>query len=114
MPSGTKYKTREDAQAYADEQDGAVMEMEDPNGGTYFVVVPKPFDQGKFYDDSRKARERDTNMQMYLQSTQGKNMGGVVVDELGYMRGGMKEEKRGPIKYADGGAISGKNFRGSF
>ena len=104
MPSGTKYKTREDAQAYADEQDGAVMEMEDPNGGTYFVVVPKPFYQGKFYDDSRKAREREEK----------KNMGGVVVDELGYMRGGMKEEKRGPIKYADGGAISGKNFRGSF
>ena len=104
MPSGTKYKTREDAQAYADEQDGAVMEMEDPNGGTYFVVVPKPFDQGKFYDDSRKAREREEK----------KNMGGVVVDELGYMRGGMKEEKRGPIKFADGGAISGKNFRGSF
>ena len=104
MPSGTKYKTREDAQAYADEQDGAVMEMEDPNGGTYFVVVPKPFDQGKFYDDSRKAREREEN----------KNVGGVVGDERGYMRGGMKEEKRGPIKYADGGAISGKNFRGSF
>ena len=103
MPSGTKYKTREDAQAYADEQDGAVMEMEDPNGGTYFVVVPKPFDQGKFYDDSRKAREREEK----------KNMGGVVVDELGYMRGGMKEEKRGPIKYADGGSISGYNLRGS-
>jgi hypothetical protein len=49
-----------------------------------------------------------------LKDAEGKNMGGAMVDELGYMRGGMREEKRGPIKYADGGAISGKNFRGSF
>ena len=40
-------------------------------------------------------------------------MGGSV-DELGYMRGGMTEEARGPIKYSKGGAIAGKNFKGSF
>ena len=40
-------------------------------------------------------------------------MGGSV-DELGYMQGGMTEEARGPIKYSKGGAIAGKNFKGSF
>jgi len=43
-----------------------------------------------------------------------KNMGGMMTDELGYMRGGMTEEARGPIKYSKGGAIAGKNFKGSF
>ena len=36
-------------------------------------------------------------------------------EDLGYMVGGvMKEKKRGPIKYAAGGAIKGKNFSGIF
>jgi len=43
-----------------------------------------------------------------------KNMGGMMTDELGYMRGGMTEEARSPIKYSKGGAIAGKNFKGSF
>jgi len=38
----------------------------------------------------------------------------MMTDELGYMRGGMTEEARGPIKYSKGGAIAGKNFKGSF
>ncbi len=41
-------------------------------------------------------------------------MGGMMTDELGYMQGGMTEKARGPIKYSKGGAIAGKNFRGSF
>ena len=41
-------------------------------------------------------------------------MGGMMTDELGYMQGGMTEEARGPIKYSKGGAIAGKNFKGSF
>ena len=44
----------------------------------------------------------------------GRNMGGMVKDELGYMGGGMSYSDRGPIKYSKGGAVSGKNFRGSF
>jgi hypothetical protein len=47
-------------------------------------------------------------------SPKNKNMGGAVVDDLGYMHGGMKEKKRGPVKYSVGGAIKGKNFAGSF
>jgi|TARA_R110000822_G_scaffold45985_2_gene122662 predicted butyrate kinase (DUF1464 family) len=42
-------------------------------------------------------------------------MGGGMMDEkLGYTRGGMAEEKRGPIKYSKGGAVKGRNYRGSF
>ena len=44
----------------------------------------------------------------------GRNMGGVVKDELGYMGGGVSYSDRGPIKYSKGGAVSGKNFKGSF
>jgi hypothetical protein len=36
-------------------------------------------------------------------------------EDLGYMVGGaMKEKKRGPIKYAAGGAVKGKKFSGIF
>ena len=44
----------------------------------------------------------------------GRNMGGMVKDELGYMGGGVSYGERGPVKYSKGGAVSGKNFKGSF
>lgn len=44
----------------------------------------------------------------------GRNMGGAVVDELGYMQGGMGFTERGPIRYAKGGAVKGKKFSGSY
>tara|TARA_R110000737_G_scaffold76480_1_gene107164 strand:- start:170 stop:568 length:399 start_codon:yes stop_codon:yes gene_type:complete len=56
----------------------------------------------KKYKAKRKAEELQVNM------------GGMITDELGYMQGGMTEEARGPIKYSKGGAIAGKNFKGSF
>jgi hypothetical protein len=40
--------------------------------------------------------------------------GGLIIDELGYENGGMSYSDRDPIKYSKGGAVSGKNFRGSF
>ena len=49
-----------------------------------------------------------------LDIPEGMNMGGVVVDELGYMHGGMNYTKRGPIKYAKGGAVRGRTFSGSY
>ncbi len=52
--------------------------------------------------------------QKALSEAEGKNMGGVVVDELGYMNGGVIEDTRGPIKYSKGGAVKGKTFRGSY
>ena len=39
---------------------------------------------------------------------------GGMVDELGYMHGGMPHGKREPIKYAAGGAVRGKRFVGTF
>ena len=57
--------------------------------------------------DQEKAGERARE---YLE---GQNMGDMV-DELGYMHGGMPLEKRGPIKYAAGGAVRGKRFVGTF
>jgi hypothetical protein len=49
-----------------------------------------------------------------LDIPEGMNMGGVVVDELGYMHGGMNYTKRGPIKYSKGGAVRGRTFSGSY
>tara|TARA_Y100000310_G_scaffold127229_1_gene126286 strand:+ start:470 stop:820 length:351 start_codon:yes stop_codon:yes gene_type:complete len=39
---------------------------------------------------------------------------GGIVDELGYMHGGVPHGERDPIKYAAGGAVRGKRFVGSF
>ena len=49
-----------------------------------------------------------------LDIPEGMNMGGVVVDELGYMKGGMSYNKKQPVKYSKGGAVRGKNFAGTF
>jgi len=50
---------------------------------------------------------------LYLSKSSEYNMGGMV-DELGYMHGGMAHGKRDPIKYASGGAVRGKRFVGTF
>ena len=59
--------------------------------------------------EEQKARARDQ-----LGVPEGMNMGGMMRDELGYMGGGMSYSKRGPVKYSKGGAIKGKNFKGSY
>ena len=48
-----------------------------------------------------------------VKDAEGRATGGMV-DELGYMHGGMPQGKRGPIKYATGGAVRGKRFVGTF
>ena len=48
------------------------------------------------------------------QPAEDRNMGGLIIDELGYENGGMSYSDRGPIKYSKGGAVKGKNFKGSF
>ena len=88
------YETREAAEAAAEEAAGQVIKMPD---GSFAVVPANPAPIGDYFEKPEK-----------------RAMGGAMVDELGYMRGGMTEEKRGPIKYAVGGAIKGKNFKGSF
>jgi hypothetical protein len=59
-------------------------------------------------------KEQKADARKQLNVPDGMNMGGVVKDELGYMGGGISYSDRGPIKYSKGGAVSGKNFRGSF
>ena len=59
----------------------------------------------KAYEKALRDAEKDNK----------RGMGGAMVDELGYTRGvKLDREKRGPIKYAVGGAIKGKNFTGIF
>jgi len=63
----------------------------------------------KMATPEQKAMARDQ-----LGVPEGMNMGGMMRDELGYMGGGMSYSKRGPIKYSKGGAIKGRDFKGSF
>ena len=49
-----------------------------------------------------------------LNIPEGMNMGGVIVDDLGYMQGGMSYDNKSGVKYSEGGAVKGKTFRGSF
>lgn len=92
--SKAPYATREAAEKAAEEKAGKVIKVE----GGFAVVPDNPAPIGEYFEKPPEKR----------------GMGGAMVDELGYMRGGMTEEKRGPIKYAVGGAIKGKNFTGIF
>ena len=58
--------------------------------------------------------EQTAEARKSLKIPDGMNMGGVVVDELGYMKGGMSYNKKQPVKYSKGGAFRGKNFAGTF
>ena len=67
------------------------------------------------------AKVRRAYLKAYSDVESGQSVGspekkatGGMVDELGYMHGGMPLEKRGPIKYAAGGAVRGKRFVGTF
>ena len=71
----------------------------------------------KMATPEQKAMARDQlgmNMGGMMQDMPGYMGGGMMDETLGYTRGGMTEEKRGPIKYSKGGAIKGKNFKGSY
>tara|TARA_R100000963_G_C4623997_1_gene90713 strand:+ start:143 stop:436 length:294 start_codon:yes stop_codon:yes gene_type:complete len=97
MPAGVIYPKRSDADAYANEMDGDVIE--NPNGEGW-VVVPKPMDIGKGFDE-------DT-----FSSPQNRNMGGTMDDEMGYMHGGMHGTPKKMFK--GGAAIKGRGFKGNF
>ena len=110
MPSGVRYSSQEAAQEYADTFDDATgataapLEMIDPDTEEpYWVVVNKnpPAITSEWEKEDAGAGAA-------------RNMGGVVVDELGYRQGGMNYTNRGPVKYAKGGAVRGKTFRGSY
>ena len=99
MPKGVTYTKQSDAEEYASEVGGTVVPVDkDGDGATDGFNVIEPQEPGKDEVITKGLR----------------NMGGMMTDELGYMRGGMTEEARSPIKYSKGGAIAGKNFKGSF
>jgi len=91
--------------------DAAVIEA---MGITTSKEEENPYDVEQSMIVIKKATPEQTEKAREQLGVQKFEMGGSV-DELGYMYGGvMKETKRGPIKYSAGGAIKGKNFRGSF
>lgn len=86
-----------------DEKRSFVAEIQGVGGDTVAGLAGDALNEA--YEKALRDAEEEDNK---------RGMGGAMVDELGYMRGGMTEEKRGPIKYAVGGAIKGKNFTGIF
>jgi hypothetical protein len=64
--------------------------------------------------DDGQVREAYTRTRNASQNKAVGRRDGGMMDELGYMNGGMSYSDRGPVKYSKGGAISGKNFKGSF
>ena len=119
MPEGVTYTKQSEAAAYAKTVGGTVVPVDrDGDGVTDGFNVIEQQQPGR--DEGVTGRTFEgSSVDSATGATSGpttvlRNMGGAMVDELGYMRGGMTEEKRGPIKYAVGGAIKGKNFTGIF
>jgi hypothetical protein len=78
----------------------------DPEASEYDKAWSKNILKNATEEQKSAAREQ-------LNVPDGMNMGGVV-DELGYMGGGVSYSDRGPIKYSKGGAVKGKKFAGNF
>lgn len=91
--------------------DADVMEA---MGITTSEVEENPDDVKESMSIIKKATSEQLEKSRKQLGVQKFEMGGMMTDELGYMQGGMTEEARGPIKYSKGGAIAGKNFKGSF
>ena len=74
-----------------------------------------PFDTGYSTEILRRATpEQKAAAREDLNIPEGMNMGGVIVDDLGYMQGGMSYDNKSGVKYSKGGAVRGKNFAGTF
>jgi|TARA_R110002020_G_scaffold460844_1_gene679504 hypothetical protein len=108
MPEGGAiYKTREAAEKAAKEKAGRVIKVK----GGFAVVAANPAPIEEYF---KKPPETERNMGGMMQDMPGYMGGGMMDETLGYMHGGMAQKKRGPIKYSEGGAIKGRNFKGSF
>ena len=110
MPEGVTYTKESEAAEYAKRVGGTVVPVRDG----YKVMVPQEpgKDEGVTSGPTEVHGRKEGSVEFEGAST--RNMGGVVKDELGYMSGGVRYSDRGPIKYSKGGAVSGKNFKGSF
>ena len=95
MPAGVVYSKKSDADSYANEMDGDVIE--NPNGEGW-VVVPKPMDIGQAFGDGT------------FRPPENRNMGGMMDDEMGYMHGGMHGKPK--KMFTGGAAIKGRGFKG--
>ena len=131
MPEGVTYTKQSEAAAYAKSVGGTVVPVDRDGDGVTdgFNVIEQQQPgrdegvTGKTYEgssvnSSTGATSGPTtvlrNMGGMMQDMPGYMGGGMMGETLGYTRGGMTEEKRGPIKYSKGGAIKGKNFKGSY
>ena len=105
-----------------------VEEMEDARDRGKSTAGLKNKAMNKLEDETNKALDKQLRDEQLIEDY-GKDAakskgfltrraeGGTITmpEDLGYMVGGaMKEKKRGPIKYAAGGAIKGKKFSGIF
>ena len=117
MPEGVTYTKESDANDYAEKVGGTVVPVDKDGDGAvdgYNVIVPQtPSEEGPTRGSTTVYGSEGPGS-VTDEGASTRNMGGVVKDELGYMGGGVSYSDRGPIKYSKGGAVSGKNFRGSF
>ena len=131
MPEGVTYTKQSEAAAYAKSVGGTVVPVDrDGDGVTDGFNVIEQQQPGRdeavtgsqTYEGSSSSATGATsgpttvlrNMGGMMQDMPGYMGGGMMDETLGYTRGGMTEEKRGPVKYSKGGAIKGKNFKGSY
>ena len=130
---GVTYTKKADADKYAASINGTVVEVDkDGDGATdgYNVIVPQtPSDEGvtrgpnpsglipeenATLKDFKTALDQAKYLKKVEEGGKPRNMGGAVVDELGYTQGDMGFTKRGPVKYSKGGAVKGKTFSGIY
>ena len=97
MPATTVYAKKSEADSYANETGGDVIENPNGNG---FMVVPKPMDIGKSFGDGS------------FRPPENRNMGGAMDDEMDYMAGGMLGKPK--KMFMGGAALKGRKFTGTF
>jgi len=102
MPDDVLYDSEKAADSYAvskTEETGNQYSVFKVEGGWVVKEAYNPVGEWEAADEAAGISTRAT---------------GGMVDELGYMHGGMPHGKRDPIKYAAGGAVRGKRFVGTF
>ena len=129
MPGDVVYVKKPDADAYAKKVGGSVESIDENDDGVPdgWIVKEPEGTSGPLPEELAPDWQAAADQAAYLAELGGqeeryarglkepeRNIGGAVVDELGYMHGGMNYTKRGPIKYSKGGAVRGRTFSGSY
>jgi len=119
MPGDVIYKSKEDAYAYAEKTGGMVIPVDQDGDGVQdgHIVVPRISSEGTRGPTPSEVAgidpEAEADTKAYLEAVAAAG-GPSEEDELGYRHGGMNYTNRGSVKYAKGGAVRGKTFRGSY